>query len=100
MPEWCMTGENGSFTDVHHILYPPEKLNITDTPQGDAQVGTLACYAPWGNVVMFYGSFGSAAGLYELGHAISGSEHMRGMSGKIRIEKKSVPLQGPGDRKG
>jgi hypothetical protein len=69
------------------IFYPPEKLNTTDTPQADAQVGTLAYYAPWGNVVMFYGNFGSAPGLYALGHAISGSAHIREMSGKIQIEK-------------
>jgi hypothetical protein len=36
---------------------------------------------------MFYGSFGSAAGLYELGHAVSGSEYIQEMSGTIRIEK-------------
>jgi hypothetical protein len=68
------------------IFYPPEKLNTGNTPLADAQRGTLAYYAPWGDVVMFYGKFGSAAGLYELGHAISGSEHIRGMSGTIRIE--------------
>lgn len=80
-----LTVEN--YGNNEKIFYPPEKLNTTDTPQADAQVGTLAYYAPWGNVVMFYGSFGSAAGLYELGHAISGSELVQGMSGKIQIEK-------------
>ena len=73
------------------IFYPPEKLNISDTPKADAQAGSLAYYAPWGDVVMFYVRFGSAAGLYELGHAISGSEYIRGMSGTIQIEKVSVP---------
>ena len=73
------------------IFYPPKKLNTTDTPQADARVGTLAYYAPWGNVVMFYGTFGSAAGLYELGHAVSGSENIQGMSGTIRIEKGNAP---------
>ena len=74
------------------IFYPPEKLNTTDTPPADGgQAGTLAYYAPWGDVVMFYGRFGSAAGLYELGHAISGSEFIQGMSGTIQIEKVSVP---------
>jgi len=74
------------------IFYPPEKLDTTDTPLVDgAQVGTLAYYAPWGDVVLFYGGFSSAPGLYELGHAISGGEYIQGMSGEIWIEKGSTP---------
>jgi hypothetical protein len=73
------------------IFYPPKKLNTTDTPKADARAGTLAYYAPWGDIVMFYGNFGSAAGLYELGHAISGSEYIQGMPGTIQIEKAIVP---------
>jgi len=80
-----------NYSNNEKIFYPPEKLNTSDTPQADAQAGTLAYYAPWGDVVMFYGRFGSAAGLFELGHAISGSEYIRGMSGTIQIEKVSVP---------
>ncbi|MFX1382356.1 MAG: cyclophilin-like fold protein, partial [Promethearchaeota archaeon] len=49
------------------IFYPPKKINTTGTPLANAQFGTLAYYAPWGDVVMFYDSFGSANGLYELG---------------------------------
>jgi hypothetical protein len=30
----------------------------------DARTGTLAYYAPWGDVVMFYKEFGTASGLY------------------------------------
>ena len=80
-----------NYSNNEKIFYPPEKLDTANTPQADAQAGTLAYYAPWGDVVMFYGSFGSAAGLYELGHAISGSEYIQGMSGTIQIEKGSAP---------
>jgi hypothetical protein len=80
-----------NYSNNEKIFYPPEKLNTADTPQADARPGTLAYYAPWGDVVMFYGSFGSAAELYELGHAISGSEYIQGMSGTIQIEKGSTP---------
>lgn len=80
-----------NYSDNEKIFYPPKKLNTTDTPLADAEAGTLAYYAPWGDVVMFYGSFGSAAGLYELGHAVSGSEHIEGMTGTIRIEKGVAP---------
>jgi hypothetical protein len=77
-----------NYGSVEKIFYPPKKLRTADTPKADAQKGTLAYYAPWGNVVMFYGRFGSAAGLYELGRAISGGEHIQGMSGTIAIENR------------
>jgi len=77
------------YGDNEVIFYPPRKLTVTKTPPADAQEGTLAYYAPWGDVVMFYGRFGRATGLYELGHAISGSEHISGMSGTIQIERGS-----------
>jgi hypothetical protein len=80
-----------NYSDNEKIFYPPKKLDTTDTPLADAKAGTLAYYAPWGNVIMFYSSFGSATGLYELGHAVSGSEHINGMTGIIRIEKGLVP---------
>ena len=80
-----------NYSHNEKIFYPPKKLNTTDTPQADAKAGTLAYYAPWGNVVMFYGDFGSAAGLYELGHVTSGSEYIPEMSGSIQIEKDSAP---------
>ncbi|KAB2890813.1 MAG: hypothetical protein F9K32_07160 [Desulfobulbaceae bacterium] len=71
------------------IFYPPEKLDTSGTPSAKANAGTLAYYAPWGDVVMFYKKFGSASGLYELGEAVSGSEFVRDLSGKIQIEKSS-----------
>lgn len=80
-----------NYSDNEKIFYPPKKLNTTNTPQANARAGTLAYYAPWGDVVMFYGDFGSAAGLYELGHAVSGSEHINEMSGTLRIEKNGEP---------
>ena len=77
-----------NYSDNEKIFYPPKKLDTTGTPQANAhRAGTLAYYAPWGDVVMFYGSFGSASGLYTLGHAVSGGRHIREMSGTARIEK-------------
>ncbi|MEJ2279945.1 MAG: cyclophilin-like fold protein [Candidatus Lokiarchaeota archaeon] len=69
------------------IFYPPKKLHTADTPLANAKFGTLAYYAPWGDVVMFYDSFGSASGLYDLGNVISGGEHIKNMSGTIQIKK-------------
>jgi hypothetical protein len=74
------------FGGKEKIFYPPQKLSIADTPLVvKAKAGTLAYYAPWGDVVIFYKEFGSAPGLYELGHAISGKEHIQMMSGSLRI---------------
>jgi hypothetical protein len=77
----------GNYSINEKIFYPPKKLNTADTPKANAKAGTLAYYAPWGDVVMFYGSFGSAPGLYELGHAVSGSDYIQGMTGTLEIEK-------------
>ena len=71
---------------LEKIFYPPQKLSTADTPLvSRAKNGTLAYYAPWGDVVMFYKKFGSAAGLYELGEAVSGEEYINRMSGSLRI---------------
>ena len=85
-----ITVEN--YSDNEKIFYPPKKLNTTDTPLADGgRAGTLAYYAPWGDVVIFYRGFNSAPGLYELGHVTSGSECIPEMSGSIQIEKGSAP---------
>lgn len=80
-----------NYSDNEKIFYPSKKLNTTNTPKANAKTGTLAYYAPWGDVVMFYGDFGSAAGLYELGHAVAGSEYIKEMAGTLRIEKGYEP---------
>jgi hypothetical protein len=83
-----MTIEVEDYGGLEKIFYPPNKLATSDTPLvKKANVGTLAYYAPWGDVVMFYKGFGSASGLYELGHAISGADQITSLSGTIQIEK-------------
>lgn len=77
-----------NYSSNEKIFYPPEKLKTGDTPLvKSAKTGTLAYYAPWGDVVMFYGGFGSASGLYELGRAVHGGEHIKNLSGTIHIER-------------
>ena len=48
--------------------------------------GGLAYFEPWGNVVMYYGDFGSYSELYELGKAVSGSEAIGELSGEVFVE--------------
>lgn len=77
-----------NYSSNEKIFYPPKKLGTGNTPLvKSASSGTLAYYAPWGDVVMFYGSFGSASGLYELGHAVQGNELIRKLSGTIKVQK-------------
>eukprot|EP01156_Anaeramoeba_ignava_P011866 Anaeramoba_ignava/a485760_15.p3 GENE.a485760_15~~a485760_15.p3 ORF type:complete len:137 (-),score=11.45 a485760_15:418-828(-) len=82
-----LTVEVENFGSNEKIFYPKKKLDTGNTPLAKAKNGTLAYYAPWGNVVMFYKDFGSAAGLYELGEVILGEEHIKNMSGMIEIKK-------------
>ncbi len=76
-----------NYSNNEKIFYPEGKLDISDTPMANARKGTLAYYAPWGNVVMFYADFGSASGLYELGKAVSGEGGISSLSGTVQIEK-------------
>jgi len=72
---------------LEKIFYPPKKLTTDDTPLAENnKPGSLAYYAPWGDVVMFYGAFGSAAGLYALGRAVEGAEGIAGLEGGVRVE--------------
>jgi len=76
-----------NFGNNEKIFYPPTKLSVNNTPKANAKNGTLAYYAPWADVVMFYKDFGSASGLYGLGECISGLEHINKMSGTIQLNK-------------
>ena len=69
------------------IFYPPTKLNISNTPSAEGPAGTLAYFEPWGNIVMYYGSFGRYQGLYDLGTAMSGGEHIKELTGEISVTK-------------
>lgn len=80
-----MTIEVEDYGRNEKIFYPPAKLDTSDTPMAQGGIGSLAYYAPWGDVVMFYADFSSAGGLYELGHAVSGAEWIESMSGTIQI---------------
>jgi len=72
---------------IEKVFKPPARLNTSDTPPANARIGTFAYFEPWNNVVMFYGNFGSYSGLYELGHVISGGEHIENLSGTIQIDR-------------
>lgn len=80
-----LTIEVEDFSNNEKIFYPPNELDVSQTPLAEGGAGTLAYYAPWGDVVMFYGDYNQNSSLFELGHAVSGQEHIAGMTGTIRV---------------
>ncbi|MFQ6861915.1 MAG: cyclophilin-like fold protein [Beduini sp.] len=67
------------------IFYPPNSLDLSDTPMATGDQGTIAYFSPWGDVVMYFGSFDAYTGLYELGHVIEGEEWISELTGIISI---------------
>lgn len=76
-----------NYSDNEKIFYPPKGLKTDGTPKSKGRKGSLSYYAPWGDVVMFYGEAGSASGLYELGTVVSGENDISLLSGEITISK-------------
>lgn len=76
------------FSSNEQTFYPPQALTTSGTPDiTSATAGTLAYYAPWRDVVMFYGGFSGGSGgvLFELGKVIEGGDAICAMSGTITI---------------
>ena len=69
-----LTVQIEDFSTNEKIFYPPQELNTENSPLAEDGAGTLAYYAPWGDVVMFYGDYNENSSLYELGQAVSGGE--------------------------
>lgn len=80
-----LTIEVEDYSTNEKIFYPSEKLDASDAPVADEGKGTLAYYAPWGDVVMFYDHFGKSSNLYELGMVISGEQFIEALSGSVEI---------------
>lgn len=80
-----MTVEVENYADNEKVFHPKEKLAVDGSPLANAVVGSLCYFAPWNNVVMFYGDFGSYPGLYALGEAVSGAEVVAKLSGRLEL---------------
>ena len=81
-----MTVAVENFSNNEKIFYPPEELDTSDAPLAEGGAGTLAYYEPWGDVVMFYGSFDANGSLFARGKAVSGAEQIANLTGTVEID--------------
>lgn len=83
-----LTIELQNYSDNEKIFYP-RALDVKDTPRARNQAGTLAYYAPWKDVVLFYGPYRENQELYELGHIVEGEGQIPQLQpGNVTIQKK------------
>lgn len=80
-----LTTQVENFSTNEKIFYPAA-LDLRDTPHPKMEVGTLAYYAPWGNVVLFFDEYRANSDLYELGFVADGMDQIARLSGTITIE--------------
>ena len=64
---------------------PPKKLNTSGAPLAAGKKGSLAYFAPWNNVVLFYKDGGPFSGLYELGECASGAATIEKLRGRVTV---------------
>lgn len=70
------------YNATEKIAYPEEALDTSDAPDRcDPEIGTLAYYAPWGNLCIFYRDFQESAGLVPLGKIEEGMDLIQNRSG-------------------
>lgn len=67
-------------------IFYPQALDISNAPHPPMELGTLAYYAPWGNVVLFFGKYNANSDLYELGHVSAGMDEIARLTGTITVE--------------
>ncbi|MGQ0651118.1 MAG: cyclophilin-like fold protein [Betaproteobacteria bacterium] len=83
-----MTVTLEDYAATEKIAYLSRKLSTVGAPSGsDPSVGSIAYYAPWGNVALFYKDAPYARGLVPLGRIDAGIEVLRAAGPlKARIE--------------
>ena len=81
-----MDAEVENYGSNEKIFYPEAAVDTADGIEGGGKAGGLALFSPWGNVVMYYDSFGSYPGLYILGEAVEGTDQIKDLAGSIHVE--------------
>ncbi len=74
------------FAGAEKITYTPTELSKKEAPNGyNPSIGDIACYAPWGNLAIYYKDQPYANGLIPMGHFESGLEELSNMGKEIRV---------------
>ena len=75
-----------NYSNNEKIFQPPKKLDCSKAQEGACPVGSIAYFSPWNNVCLYYGDMSRYPGLYVMGKAVSGTEQIRNIKGKVKIE--------------
>ena len=81
-----LTADTEPYSDNEIVFHPGKPLSTENGREGGGTAGYLGYFAPWDNVVMYYGDFSEYPGLYILGEAVSGKENINNIRGEITIE--------------
>lgn len=74
------------YVGLEKIGYPPKALTTEGSPSGaDPELGDLALYSTWRNLVIYYGDNKYAKGLIILGHIESGVEKFAKMEQEFTV---------------
>lgn len=83
------------YASTEKISYLPRKLSTAGAPAGsDPSVGSIAYYAPWGNLAIFYKDAPYARGLVQLGRVGRGMEVL-GVRGSLKATIDTLPRATP-----
>lgn len=88
---WAMlpvTVDFKDFNGVERIAYTEKELSTEGAHEScTPDAGTLALYAPWGNLSVFYKPFRESRGLVPLGRFIEGADKVSTLGEAVRIER-------------
>ena len=80
-----ITTDVENFSNNEKIFYHEVSLDTSSLPLARGGSGILAYYRPWGNIVMFYGSFSSNSSLFGLGRVVEGEGNISRLRGEITV---------------
>lgn len=78
--------EWSDFANKEKITYLPHKLQTKGDSSYIPQIGDFFCYAPWGNIGIFYEKQPPNSGLLFLGKVISGLEILKSQNKPLKTK--------------
>ena len=79
------------YSGSEKIAYPPKKLSTQGAPVGsDPSIGDLALFAPWGDIVLYYGDAGYYDGIVKMGHVESGIERLANINKDFMVKVERI----------